>query len=375
MFEMIDYTKCITNLACSVLKEFGVEPSHNTFAMADEVMKEGYDNIVLILLDGMGMSILEKNADEKGFLCSHLYGEFQSVYLPTTVSSTTSALSGLNPSEHAWLGWDCYYPEIDKNVTVFLNTLTSSEEPAADYPVAYKLRPYKNVIEQIKEAGGDAYLVAPFAAPYTRIFEEQTEAVFELCKKPGKKYIYCYNPQPDGIMHKTGTTSKESKEALRALEKEIEDLCRKLNGLETRTLVMITADHGQTDPKGVCLLDYPDIIDCLTRMPSLEPRTLNLFVKQDSVDVFPEIFNRHFADKFRLYTKKQVLEGKLFGPGKEHAKFRDMLGDYIAIAVSDLAIYFTYEDLQKQKGFHGGMTSEEIRIPFIKIDCKKDVIH
>ena len=342
MFSKIDYTKCISNLACSVLKEFGVNPSHNTLTMADEVMKEGYDNIVLILLDGMGMSILEKNADEKGFLRSHLYGEYQSVYLPTTVASTTSVLSGLNPSEHAWLGWDCYYPEIDKNVTVFLNTLTSTEVPAEDYPVAHTLRPYKNIIEQIREMGGEAYLIAPFAEPYFQIFEEQAEAVFELCKKPGKKYIYCYNPQPDGTMHRTGTTSKTSKETLKSLEKEVEALCRRLHDLDAKTLVLVTADHGQIDPKGVCLLDYPDITNCLVRMPSLEPRTLNLFVKPDSMDIFPKIFNQHFGDKFKLYTKEQVLEGKLFGPGKEHIKFREMLGDFLAIAVSDFLLSRLY---------------------------------
>ena len=158
------------------------------------------------------------------------------------------------------------------------------------------------------------------------------------------------------------------------IEKEIENLCEKLQDLHTKTLVMITADHGQIDPDGVCLLDYPDITECLTRMPSLEPRTLNLFVKEDSKDKFPELFNQYFAEKFKLYTKEEVIEGKLFGPGEEHAKFRDMLGDYIAIAIDDLSIYFTYEDLQCQKGFHGGMTSDEIRIPFIKIDCKKDMI-
>ena len=205
MFPKTDYKNCTTNLACSILKEFGVEPAHGTLKMADELLKEGYDNIVLILLDGMGMSILEKNASCDGFLRSHLYGEYRSVYLPTTVASTTSILSGLNPSEHAWLGWDCYYPEIDKNVTVFLNTLTSTELPAADYPVAHTLRPYKNIITRICDAGGEAHLIAPFIEPHPTRFEEEANMVYELCKKPGKKYIYCYNPQPDGTMHKTGT--------------------------------------------------------------------------------------------------------------------------------------------------------------------------
>ena len=34
----------------------------------------------------------------------------------------TSVLSGLNPIEHVWLGWDLYFREIDEVVTMFLNT-------------------------------------------------------------------------------------------------------------------------------------------------------------------------------------------------------------------------------------------------------------
>lgn len=365
VFPKTDYENCTTNLACSILKEFGVQPAHGTLKIADELMKEGYDNIVLILLDGMGMSILEKNASPDGFLRSHLCGEYRSVYLPTTVASTTSILSGLNPSEHAWLGWDCYYPEIDKNVTVFLNTLTSTEIPAADYPVAHRLRPYKNIISQICEAGGEAHFIAPFIEPHPMRFEDETDMVYELCKKPGKKYIYCYNPQPDGTMHRTGTASEDSRACLSELENEVRKLCEKLKKLDNRTLVMITADHGQIDPRGVCMLDYPDMMECLVREPSIEPRTLNLFVKPEAMEEFPEIFNRHFGDSFELYTRKQVLEGELFGPGKEHEKLREMLGDYIAVATGDLAIYYTYEDLKCQKGFHGGMTEDEIRVPLI----------
>lgn len=36
-------------------------------------------------------------------------------------------MSGLQPSEHGWLGWDCFYPQVDKNVTVFLNTVQGTE--------------------------------------------------------------------------------------------------------------------------------------------------------------------------------------------------------------------------------------------------------
>ena len=78
-------------------------------------------NVIVLLLDGMGKLILEESLDEKGSFRSHLAGSYNSVFLSTTVAATTSILSGQQPCEHSWLGWDCYYPQIDKNVTVFLN--------------------------------------------------------------------------------------------------------------------------------------------------------------------------------------------------------------------------------------------------------------
>ena len=67
----------------------------------------------------MGKCIIDGNLDKEGFFQSHLEAVYSSTFPPTTVAATTSMLSGMNPCEHGWLGWDCYFPQINKNVTVF----------------------------------------------------------------------------------------------------------------------------------------------------------------------------------------------------------------------------------------------------------------
>ena len=119
--KLPDYTNCIANLANSILAEFGIkEDGRQTLKLLDSYLAKNYENIVVILLDGMGKCILEKNLDKDGFFNTHLKSTYSSVFPPTTVAATTSIMSGLDPCQHSWLGWDCYYPEIDKNVTVFL---------------------------------------------------------------------------------------------------------------------------------------------------------------------------------------------------------------------------------------------------------------
>ena len=136
------------------------------------------------------------------------------------------------------------------------------------------------------------------------------------------------------------------------------------------TLLIITADHGHIDGGNACILDYPKLVECLKRMPSIEPRALNLFIKEGFYDQFVTEFNKEFGDTFLLLTKEEVKKQKLFGPGKEHQKFDGMLGDYLAVATSDLSIFNTQDEKEKFIGVHAGLTKEEMEIPLIVVERK-----
>lgn len=360
-----EYKNCIANLANSILEEFGIrEEGRCGLKLLEPYLKKNYENIVIILLDGMGKNIIDKNLAKDGFFNTHLAGTYSSVFPPTTVAATTSMATGLSPCEHGWLGWDCYYPQIDKNVTVFLNTETGTDKPAADYNVGWKYCGYESITAKIKKNGGNAYEVTPFAEPFPDTFEAICTQILELCHKPGKKCIYSYWNEPDHIMHEAGCFDERSKQVLVQLEKQVEHLCEKLEN----TLVVVTADHGHLDSKGVAITEYPEIMECLVRMPSIEPRALNFFIKEGKREQFEREFKKEFGDKFLLWTKDQVLTEKLFGTGTEHECFRGMLGDYLAIAIDDLSIYSSKEEAEFYIGVHAGMTEDEMIIPLIVIE-------
>lgn len=361
-----NYENCITNLSNSILEEFGVYENGHKLDMVEPFLKKDYKNIVVILLDAMGSCILRENLDVNGFFNSHLAGTYSSVFPPTTVAATTSIRSGLTPCEHSWLGWDCYYPQIDKNVSVFTNQESGTDQPAADYPVAWTYCGYEDVVSKIRRNGGCAYEVAPFIEPFPDSFERICQQIIQLCEQPGKKYIYSYWNEPDSIMHRKGCYSDEARQTVRLLESQVQQLCEKLED----TLVIVTADHGHMDSKAAALVDYPKITECLVRMPSIEPRALNLFVQEEKKEQLEYEFQKNFGDKFLLLTKEQVLEQKLFGQGTEHPNFQKMLGDYLAIATNDLSIYNTREEAEFFIGVHAGLTEDEMRIPLIVIERK-----
>ncbi len=359
-----NYENCIANLPNSILKKYGQETKGKTLPELDLLLEKNFKNIVVILLDGMGQCILNHNLDEEGFFRTHLKKIYSSVFPPTTVAATTSIYSGLQPNEHAWLGWECYFPQIDKNVCVYRNTEQGSDRPAADYNIAWTYNPYESIVDRINASGGEAYYVAPFVEPYPDSFEKISNRVKELCEEPGQKYIICYWNEPDSYMHENGCYGAGSRKLIRELEQQVQKLTEQLQD----TIVIVTADHGHMDSKSVSICDYPEILDCLERLPSIEPRALNLFVKQDRKKEFETVFTNTFGKQFWLWSKQEVLENKIFGDGLENKNFLDMLGDYLAIAVDELSIYNSKEEAEYFVGVHAGLTEEEMLIPLIIVE-------
>ena len=353
-----DYRNCIANLPNSILKKFGVETVGDTLPLLDRYLTKDYKNIVVILLDGMGKTIIESHLKEDGPFRSHLAGIYNSVFLSTTVAATTSVMSGLQPCEHSWLGWECYYPSVDKNITVFFNYLQGTEEQAAPYNVPWTVTHYENVFEKINKSGKKAFMLAPFMPPNPKNTGELCDEIKNKCNEPGQKYVYAYWNQPDGLMHRNGCKADVVHEAMLAMEEDIRRLADELND----TLIVVTADHGHIDNEFAVLQDYPRLCDCLVRLPSLEPRVLNLFVKEDKRDFFENEFNRLFADNFLLMPMEEVIAKNLFGTGKHHEQFRGMLGDYLAIATGSLSIFFNEE---RWLSMHGSLTEDEMQIPLI----------
>ncbi|MCQ2983255.1 MAG: alkaline phosphatase family protein, partial [Treponemataceae bacterium] len=209
-----DYTNCLTNLACSVQKYFEIPYAHTTLSDIDALLAEQQpENVVVFLLDGMGDNILSRNLPSTSFFRSNRLRSLYSVFPATTTACTMSILTGLNPVEHGWLGWDMYVEPLDKTMTLFLGIEKVSKERESDYISKTHDLTRKYLPEQITDAGNyDGVLLAPFIDPKYRDFDVLTADVQAVCSKPaknGKRYVYAYYPDPDGTMHDKGPDSDE----------------------------------------------------------------------------------------------------------------------------------------------------------------------
>ena len=365
-----NYHECLTNLACSIRKYFELEYKHNTLAYIDKILdKYQPKNVVTILCDGMGSNIMDRMLDKDSFLIKNRVKTITSVFPATTVAATTSMLTGLNPCETGMLGWDMYYKDIDKIITVYMNSLKEDLEQkplleAIKYNDDHMIR--KTIMDDINEKGKfSGYGLFPFGDNAYQSIDEMFNRIEEKCHENGKKYIYAYDTEPDHTMHEIGCDKNEIKDIIIDLNTRIEDLANKL----TDTIIFVVADHGHTNIENIFIKDYPDIAECLLRNTSIEPRAVNFFIKSDKKEAFVTLFNKYFSNNFDLYPMEEVIESKLFGDGEENSIFRDALGDYLAIAKSDKALLYTGGEALKSH--HAGYTDDEILVPLIMIKTKK----
>lgn len=365
-----NYNECLTNLACSIRKYFDLDYKHNTLDYIDKILEEEKPkNVVTILCDGMGSNIMDRTLEKNSFLLTHRIKPITTVFPATTVAATTSILTGLNPSETGMLGWDMYYKDIDKTITTFFNCEKSDKDhiplkEAKEYKDKHMIT--KTIMEEINEKGKyKGYGLFPFGENPYKDLDDMFNKIEKICKEDGKKYIYAYDTNPDQTMHKLGCDTKEVKDIIKDLDKRIEKLSKKLDD----TIIFVVADHGHKNVENIELENYKDIVDCLKRNTSIEPRAVNFFIKKEKLKQFPEIFNKHFKEDFDLYTKEDIINSHLFGDGKENKVFRDILGDYLAIAKTDKALL--YEGGTELKSQHAGYTDDEILVPLILIDTKK----
>lgn len=367
-----NYENSLLSLISSVLKHYGVQVSHKTLPELDVLLSKSFKNLVVMLFDGMGTAIMKKHLPPEAFLCRHLQSTISSVFPPTTTAATITMETGLSPIEHGWLGWSLYFEELLANVNIFPNTLSGKGgRSAAYYNVAQRYIPCKSVYEKISKATDNnvsTYCVSPFSSFKSKSVQDICNTVEKLCTYDEQKYIYTYWYQPDLDMHENGTTHYEITADLLEINNEVEALCGKLK----ETLVIVTADHGLVDTTWLFIPDYPDIAECLLRMPSIESRAMTFFVKEGMKKQFEKSFKLHFNDYYMLYSKEQVLEKKLFGDGSAHPRSPGFIGDYLAVAFGDVSIDCSPSTNHEVfKAAHAGMTKDESNVPLIFIDCTK----
>ncbi|MCD6181955.1 MAG: alkaline phosphatase family protein [Candidatus Cloacimonetes bacterium] len=385
-FMLPDYTNSIVNLAASIQAAYDVIPAHPALKQLTIHELKKYDNVVLFLFDGFGKNLLDAYASrETAFLAAHQRDPVTSVFPSTTTAAITSLRSGLTPWEHGALGWTLFFKEYAKFIDFLPNwdSITTKTLPQDSYDTLHMLK-FDNIYQQINQRHPELqlyYLTSKYlmGTPYTdRIIQPATSVPYKnlpqmikkvekLAKKPGQKLIMTYYSDPDHTQHIEGVFNPKVKSIVTEINDQLQKLQQRLAG--TKTLCIMTADHGLTDMKKYYYTEDNEALYDSMILPTFpEPRFISFFIKPHKKAQFDAAIAQ-YQDDFRLFTRDEFMESGILGNGPMHPKVDDFIGDYVLIAAHHAGMKTTYRQngrWEKEfKGHHCGLTPDEMLVPLI----------
>lgn len=369
---MPNYQNSILSVMASISRYYGVISTDKTCSELDVKLSENYRNVVVLIADGMGVSVLENALDEQAFLCKHTIKSICSVFPSTTVPATATFYSGVAPIVHGRLGWGTYFKETNEIVETFTGKNMYTQEPSDIHP--NEVLAYERLIDKIKAVNSNIECTELYPDKIDNknihTFHQMTRAILAETQKPNNHFIIAYWHNPDYISHRKGPYSAETIEVVREINAQTETLAKELQD----TLLIVLADHGHIDIQKYISINDCGLIDTCLRLPlSIEDRCSAVFVHPDKKELFEAEFQKYLADDFLLFSDKEVMDLELLGPGIPHARIHEFIGDYLLIGKTDKCLYHEVSNgfpIPFLKGHHGGVTQNEMLVPLILIGKK-----
>lgn len=359
----VDYTNSLINISASLLKHYNCFTKYQSLKELDYYLKKDYNHVILIVLDGLGVNIINENLNDDDLLKKNIKHIASSIFPPTTVAATNALLSGEPPFSNGFVGWMQYNKFDDAHEVVFFNSDYYNPNKKLSTKLYEDILAYDNILDIIKRNNRDLHVELLFPSFHKTngyfTFDDQLNRLLMITQKK-KSFSYCYYTEPDSTIHTSGVKGRLTNLIVKGLNQSYE---RFLTEINDDVLVIVTADHGLVDVKPVLLYKYKDIIETYKRLPALEARATTFFIKEDKKEEFEELFYKYFKDDFILLTKEEVYEEELLGYGIKHELLDSFIGDYLAVAVKNKMFQLT-----KDKPFtahHAGLTKEELEIPII----------
>lgn len=385
MYKPNYHNGSIVNLMSSIARALDGKTEYNPLKILPPEKLKGFQNIVLLVVDGLGYSYL-KNKDS--ILNDYLLASIDSVFLPTTACAITSFLTGVAPQQHANTGWFMHLKEFGC-VSTILPFVPRYGEQSFNESGLYIRDVFneKSFFEKIKaksfiiqrQAIIDSDFSKYFSKGAKRISHKErdingffNEIVRVMKSKGNKKFIYAYWPYFDSVCHHKGIGSKESNRHFIIFEKKLRIFLNFIKG--SNTLVLVTADHGFINtPEKRCLWleEHPKLNECLSLPLSGEPRAVYCYLKLSREKDFLKYVKEKLGKYCDCYKSEEIIKQGYFGKGRINPKLYDRVGDYILVFKDNYIMKdkIMNEERTKHIGHHGGVSIDEMRVPLVAIGC------
>ena len=396
-----DYTGyCLSSVPGTILSILGVEsgrPKLPADALGD-VDAGGVENVILLVCDGFGHREW-KNQAGRGFVKT--ISEKGSVRPITTVfpSTTAAALSaistGLTPQEHGLPEWYVYMSEIGEIIVSLpftrpgeygRDTLVGTLDPKA-------LLDEQTIFQRLKAEGVKSvtFVNRPLARTvYSTLSRKGSELASYMTssdfavslrrwveKSRGPTMFYAYWPYIDTVEHTYGPNTDEVEVEASLISHALQEgfLSKMSREAAKKTLILVTADHGQVNVVPEKLL-YMNRWTKLSRVFAKTPsgksilpwggaRDVFMQIEEDLLDETADYLEAKFAGSASIIKTADLIDQGMFGINKPSRRFRRRAGNLMILPHGTKTAWYRYRkgDSLKVKGHHGGLTKDEMTIP------------
>ena len=374
--NLVDLSRAVAALAGAR----DVTPTPGSAAIADIIGPA--DHLVLVLVDGLGMNLLEQ-LPAGAFLRAQLAAELRTVFPSTTAVALTSLATGQWPGTHAITGWWTHLPQIGAAASILQFIKRSDRRSLTDHGVpAEQAFPAPSTFRQFSRdtlslfperiahsVYSDYFCGGGPRRGYSNLREAVDSAIERVRHARHPTYTYFYTNRIDDEAHRWGIGRAEVQAAVFDMDRQLERLAA---GIGEAGRIVIGADHGfldahRTEKHQIRVTD--PIMDYLRFPPSGDARVMCLHVRDGGEDQVRDYFHQRCGDYFWVLTLDEVEALELLGPGLVSPEARRRFGDLMVISRGRHVIEYRPPGnngrIMEEASQHSGLTPEEMRVPLV----------
>ena len=393
----------LSKLPDSIISVLTPEKSKNRLDYS--YFNHSYDKVVLFLIDGLGKNYLQKFNESNNFLKTidkigadyFLTCQFPS----TTANNVTTIHTGLPVAQHGVYEWFYFEPLVGDIIAPVLfsyagdedrETLQNKVNPSGIYPTKtlyQKLNQYgvKCFVFQDKELTNTNYSKTLLKGAEVKGYGTLSNGFKTLAEcindEKGKAYYLFYYSQIDKASHEYGPESKRANKEVRKLLKALEKLYVTLNKSDENILFILTSDHGQISldkEKNIYLnQEFLEIEKYIKKsqdgnllVPAGSPRDMFLYIEDEMLDEALNFLQDKLREKAVVCKTSYLIKKGYFGRKKISKALQSRLGNLAILPLENWTVWWYEKDAFEVDtlGHHGGLSKDEMEIPFLVWNCR-----
>jgi hypothetical protein len=220
--------------------------------------------------------------------------------------------------------------------------------------------------------------------PYNTLPEALVNLQLCMARQNTPAYYFLYYDKIDALSHQYGPSSPQLEAELDTFLTAMDRLFdRQLRGQQSRTLFVMTADHGQieTDPTTTVYLNrearFAGVETYLKTnrngdllAPAGSARDFFLYVKDEMLDEAHTFLTERLAEQADVVKTEWLIDAGYFGPPPMSDFFLNRVGNLVILAHGNKTVWWYVKGKFEQRlyGIHGGLSRQEMEIPLCLYD-------